>query len=222
MKRISKRKNRKTKQSSNNLYTHDDAYKTLEIINLWINNCDTKASIILSGMGVVATIIFSSDYTRVIKKILETAFLNFFSNEALCIFFIIALALVFIGLVFFVLTITPRIIINTEKSKCLIDLFQKWEKERNNKNLQKASDNAQQSIMFYGIIALKEYSNYVKEVETKADEFDETMKDLVFQIHSAATICNSKFKKFQKGMIFCTLGIALMAICLIFGYYKLY
>lgn len=50
------------------MFTRDDAYKTLETINMWINNCDTKTSVVLSGVGVVATIILSSDYARIIKK----------------------------------------------------------------------------------------------------------------------------------------------------------
>lgn len=148
--------------------------------------------------------------------------MNFCSHKVFCLFFILASVLVFVGLIFFIFTITPQIIINTEKCKCLNKWYQKRKKERKIKNLQKASDNAKESIMFYGIIALKEYSDYANEIASKSDSFDDLMKDLAFQIHSAATICNSKFKKFQKGMIFCALGIVLLAGCLMFGYYNLY
>lgn len=116
----------------------------------------------------------------------------------------------------------PKIIINTDKFKCL----KEWNHERiirqNNKKLKKASIDAPKSIMFYGIIALKEYSDYINEIESQTDDFDDIIKNLVFQICSAATICNSKFKKIQKGMLFCSLGVVLFVACLVGEYCKLY
>ena len=41
-------------------YTKEDAYKTLEIINSWICNIDTKVSFSLALIGVLITLIFNS------------------------------------------------------------------------------------------------------------------------------------------------------------------
>ena len=42
------------------IYDEDKAYKSLENINSWINNSDTKVSIILGLLGVIFTVIFSN------------------------------------------------------------------------------------------------------------------------------------------------------------------
>ena len=55
----------------------EDLYHILDTINMWINNCDTKASIILGIIGVVFSIVFSSDYIRIVKRILEKSLSSF-------------------------------------------------------------------------------------------------------------------------------------------------
>lgn len=52
----------------------DDAYKKLEMINQWINNSDSKSSIVLGLVGIIITIIFTNtsfvdDIIRIISRI---------------------------------------------------------------------------------------------------------------------------------------------------------
>ncbi|UVV57432.1 hypothetical protein NXW60_10775 [Bacteroides fragilis] len=39
----------------------EKSLKKLELVNLWISNCDTKASLILAFLGIIVTIIFTSN-----------------------------------------------------------------------------------------------------------------------------------------------------------------
>lgn len=207
------------------LYTKDDAYRTLDTINMWINNCDTKTSIVLGSIGVLSTIILSSDYAVVIKNIIENAFANFNGwNIVFVIIFIFSALSCVTGLYFFVSSITPRIILNVKRGCKNKKRKSKNQKRKSKNKCQTVNNNNKNqetysSIMFYGIIALKEYSVFKTEVKNKSETFDEIMEDLVFQIHSAARICNSKFKKFQKGMYFFGIGFFVAIILLIFGYY---
>lgn len=94
----------------NTNFTKDDAYKTLDTINMWINNCDTKASIVLGSIGVVATILLSSDFVHPIKNIIEKVFSNsIWPNSLYSIILIAGIVLCVIGVCFFVSCITPKI-----------------------------------------------------------------------------------------------------------------
>ena len=63
------------KIKNNNAYSIDDAYKSLDNINSWIINSDTKASIVLGLLGVLFTIIFSnSDFINILNKLINEIF----------------------------------------------------------------------------------------------------------------------------------------------------
>lgn len=42
-------------------YTKDDSYKTLQTINTWISNIDTKVSFTLAFIGVISTLILNQN-----------------------------------------------------------------------------------------------------------------------------------------------------------------
>lgn len=50
--------------SDNNNIDKEDMKFTLELVNSWINNCDQKASILLSVMGVAITLMLTSDFIK--------------------------------------------------------------------------------------------------------------------------------------------------------------
>lgn len=209
---------------ANKYLKKDDAFKTLDTINMWINNCDTKASVVLGCIGVVSSILLSSDIVRIIKQIIEKAFSNFndvgmfFYN----LFFIAGISFCILGVLFIVLCITPKIYLGTVKKmipKCLRKKLGKFIANKKKKKLANSSKAAQKSIMFYGSIALKSYKDYMDRIEECSLEYDDVMKDLVFQIHSAACICNAKFKRFKVGLIFFVLGIIICLTCILIGYY---
>lgn len=190
---------------SNKPFNRDDAYKTLETINMWINNCDTKASIVLSGVGVITTVFLSSDFAKIIKRTLENAISSESSWKILYIVcFTFAVGLSVAGLILFISCLTPKII----------------NKPINQSNARSQTANEIKSIMFYAKIAAKKYEEYEKEVKDMSANFDSVMKDLTWQIHSAAYRCNLKFNKFKKGIWCFTIGFAVCVFLLIVGYYS--
>ena len=49
-------------RNKNSVLSKDDANKALDNINMWINNCDTKTSIILGFYATIITICFTTDF----------------------------------------------------------------------------------------------------------------------------------------------------------------
>lgn len=93
--------------------TKFDKQKTLDTINEWTQNCDTKASIMLAGLGVFFSIIFSSEIGKIIFRLIK---INFESKTVcsviyLCIL-VIASILIFLGIYEFISVLIPRIVKN--------------------------------------------------------------------------------------------------------------
>jgi len=49
-------------QTSDKDYQKDDAYRTLDRVNFWLNSFDTKASYLLAVIGIMGTILFTTEY----------------------------------------------------------------------------------------------------------------------------------------------------------------
>lgn len=204
--------------TSSKNFGRDDAYKTLDTINMWIENCDNKASIILGSIGVIVSIILGSDFAKVIKNIVETAFTDIdFWKIVYTIIFSTAVIICLIGFGYFVSCITPKIILNKFMSEKIQKNIIKRNKDK--KNFRKAS-NTKESIMFYSIVAATKYDQYIEQVKSICQDFDNVMADLVFQIHSASVICDSKFKKLQKGIVLFSIGLVLFFVQIVVGYYS--
>lgn len=188
---------------ANKTFKCNDAYKTLDTINMWINNCDTKASIVLGIIGVALSVIFSSDNLRIVKNLIEKIFMsgNFFYIIGLIIIFVLC----FTSILFLFLTISPKII-----------------KDENTVKTSKKQIEQNLSIMFYGEIANYTYADYLELIKNKCDESDDVvMKDLIYQIHSASVICSKKFMRFKIGLWLFFCGSILTIIILLLSHYCL-
>ena len=96
---------------NNKKFNHDDAYKTLETINMWINNVDTKAATVLGIVGVAFSIVFSSDTARIVKHIVEKQFTTkTLISIILDILLVISIVVVALGIGCIFLTLSPQII----------------------------------------------------------------------------------------------------------------
>lgn len=213
-------------------FDREDAYKTLDTINMWIENCDNKVSIILGSIGVVASILLSSDFAKVIKKIIENAFVNIGIGKIVyVVIFTTGLVAIGVGLGYLISCITPKIVLSKKMSEKIQKSFLKRNTPITPTTQQitpttqqttpttQVTPNEQKSIMFYGIVATIPYEQYYQSVKSVCKDFDCVVEDLVFQIHSASVICNSKFKKLQKGLIFFLIGLIICLIQVVVGYY---
>lgn len=185
------------KQIDSMEFSKDDAYKTLDTVNMWINNCDTKVSIILGIYGVLISIFLSSDYVSKILELLHKAIDNpSFCDISYLVVLSFSVALFLIGLCNLIRVIVPRIILGTNK---------------------KTGNDKFDSIMFYGSIAqIESFDKYCEKVNTVDDS--KILKDLLFQIYSASDICNKKFRRQKSGVLFSLVGIAFFAGMIVIGY----
>lgn len=78
----------------------DDAYKKLEMINQWINNSDSKSSIVLGLVGIIFTIVFTNtNFINNIERIIsEISKHIIFSDVLYIIFFIISIVCCLYGI----------------------------------------------------------------------------------------------------------------------------
>ena len=184
------------------LFSREDAFKTLDTINFWINSCDTKASILLSGTGVIFALLFTSDILNkvfdVTKKVIED-----FSGVGVWIGVggILSILGCIVGTGFIVSVIVPR------------QIFEPKESDIKNKDVI--------SLMFYGSIAKMSFSTYCERLNPLCDPDDTIIKDLIFQIHSSAKICARKTKNLKIGSIVFFVSLFVFVLCFSLGYFFL-
>lgn len=158
----------------------DDAYKKLEMINQWINNSDSKSSIVLGLVGIIFTIVFTNtNFINNIERIIsEISKHIIFSDVLYIIFFIISIVCCLYGIWSLIKVLVPTIKSKNVKIK---------------------------SYLFFGSIA--QYSNYkeYKEEFLKAND-DDIIDELLNQIYQNSIICNKKYINFTNGLKYFLLG----------------
>lgn len=175
-----------------NKYTKEDAYTNLENINNWINNSDTKASIILALIGVILSILLTNDmllnkYVDLFKVVIKD--INF-SDFLYIIFVLISLILLFLGLYRLI-----KVLIPTLKAKI---------------------DSNKPSHTYFGSISNFSSSIEFKESLKKTTE-EELMDDILNQVYINSVICNNKFNNFKNGLKYSFVGLVSVIILFIIG-----
>ena len=175
-------------QQENRAFKKEDAYETLNIINTWIGNMDTKVSFALALVGVLIGVIFEKGMPGAFDRISQVSKLAELSGGEI-IAAILVLLLYLSGLtsiLCFMLSIIARI-----------------------KNLNNAP-----SIFFFGSISnmtLENYKNSVKNMEEK-----DIIDDIEEQIHTNSRICSLKAKWYNRGIKFLLITVILWFVCMVF------
>ena len=158
----------------------DQMENNLERINLWIGNCDQKASFLLAFLGVAATILMTSDVVIKVKDVLVTPFLEYWTKgigdfsifkTLLALFFFIGIICVFSSLVHLLWSLKAK----TDYSKF------------------KQPGMEEKSLLFYGHISQMTYSEFST---TENDRYN----DLRSQTYTNASICTDKFKHYRNAL----------------------
>ena len=177
-----------------NNYT-EDLPSILDRIIVWTDNCDSKTSIILGGLGVIAGIFMASDYVTKIIEIVRfmTSHVNFWTVIYLIVFFG-SIAVLLAGCLFLI-----RVLISVTDTKSYKDRGVKEE-----------------SLAFFSSIAKNKTLSVYKEKVQKANnlQFDE---DITSQIYVCSIICDSKFKNYKTGLLLSLIGFGLFLITAIVG-----
>lgn len=164
-------------------------------INGWIENCDSKVSTILSGMGVFAGILLATDYVSKFIDIFR--FMCEQSNVWTVIYLVIclfSLCLLILGAFLLVGVLFARV--NTT--------------EFESRGVKK------ESLVFFSSIAknktLSKYRGRIKKCTS-----EQMSDDLISQIYVCSLICDKKFMLYKRGLICSLAGFSIFVIMAIIG-----
>jgi len=171
-----------------NAYNKDDAYRTLELVNTWISNMDTKVSFALALIGVLVGIIFSAGLPNAFSRVKEVSQVSDINGgDIIAVIMVCTLYIIsFISILYFMLAIKARV-----------------------KNLNNAP-----SIFFFDSIGKMEVQDYMDKVKSMSEE--DIIKDLEEQIHTNSRICSKKADYYNKGVRFLVATIILWFVCMTF------
>ncbi len=175
-------------QQVNQIYTKEDAYQSLEMINTWISNIDTKVSFALALVGVIIGFVMEMGMPASIQKVCELSDdTKLTCIDIISVIIVLLLYMVsFLSIICFLLAIIARV-----------------------KNL-----NHTKSIFFFGSIGKMSFPNYKDRVKQLTEQ--EIIEDLEEQIHTNSQICIQKVKWYGIGINFLVATIVIWFICMLF------
>lgn len=181
-------------------FNEQDLKENLDRVNMWISNCDQKASFVLAMLGVGMTILFTSDFVKYVRNSIVVPFKTYLCESIGYIDWfrvMIALSLIYvcIGIV-----ITFYQLVNSLRAKTDIKRF--------------AQQGIESKSMFhYVTVASKTYNEFcTSEVHI--------INDLRSQVYINSIICTAKFKHYKKAIttLFYTVpGIILLVFLILFN-----
>lgn len=188
----------KTMQKDDIKQYADDIY---EQVSSWINNCDSKASILLALVGAILSIAFTSDtmlngivsLTKNVVSLLKGT-----GDSCACASFFI---LVVLGLAigFFIDSIRNLLLV----------LYARLDDSRGQEN---------PSISFYRSIGAKPYDEYKSLVENIPD--DDFVEDKLRQVYDCSKICTNKFNFYNEGIKSMKIGLVFFAVYIFLFIFK--
>lgn len=166
----------------NEIDKREEAYRTLDRINFWISNCDSKASFILAFLGIFFPLVLTNQVTiDSVKSAVHTV-----NNLTISSGIVLLLSTVLLILMIYLLCEGLFYIINSLKASINTDTFS------HNKGLSKVS------IYFFGSIASRGFMEFVERIDKVSEE--EVLNDLHSQVYINSCICNKKFIYYNKAV----------------------
>lgn len=164
----------------------EDLNQVLDRTFSWIENCDSKSSIILGAVGVMLTILLSTEIGDLYKK---TSVCMSFIDWVFLILVALAFITCIVGIVFLLKALTAKIDI---------------------KEFSKGGVFTDSRLFFSAIARNASFTDYNK----KLNETDENifLEDLKSQIYICAAICDTKFRNYNRGMFFSMSGLSALMI----------
>ena len=188
-----------TEKNSNNTkpnidYQIEITTQTLERNLGFISNCDNKASIILTAVGVLLTIILTSEGLASIKDILKKSLSQItFLNFIYMFVFFSSVIILLSGILFLISVLIARSGISETKG-------------------------SKNSLIFFGgINSFNKITNYEKAIK-KMDKKD-LLDDLISQIYINSKIATKKYRRYNLGLKFTVIGFFLFIGVILLGHY---
>lgn len=168
---------------------------TLDTVNSWVNNCDQKAGILLTVVGVAITVIMASDFVKYLRRYIFAPFVDYCQGNELLSFscgrFLVFVLLVVVGVM---LTITFYYLLKAISAN--IDYKKMYD---DNPGLEKTS------YIFYGTISSMKYDEFRK----RGIKFEDDLKS---QIYVNSRIATAKFLNYNEGMFWFKLMLLVAAM----------
>ena len=171
-----------------------DLKENLDRVNMWIGNCDQKASIVLALIGVAMTVLCTSDFAYYVRHTLIIPIKKGWPN--ICAAWDgwqLAMAILLISVIVLSICSLYQLLFSL-RAKTDYDKF-------------KQDGMTQNSMYHYECVAKRKYSEFCKEDV-------EIMNDLRSQVYINSCICTSKFEHYKKGIKLLEYAIP---ICLMLG-----
>lgn len=191
-----KKQNKEEEPSKTGVKRKEDLQFTLESVNSWLNNCDQKAGILLTVVGVAITVIMTSDFMKYLRSYIFAPFMEFCSGNS-------DLAFSWSRFTVFVLLVIAMVILII----CCIYLFRAISANIDYKKMFNENPGlVKKSYIFFGTISQMNYDDFKK----GGGEFEEDLKS---QIYVNSKIASAKFKNYNEGLFWFKL-LLLVAVLL--------
>ena len=169
----------------------NEAKATLDRNIVFVSNCDSKTSIVLSATGVLLTIILTNNGIETIFNIIKSCISQKnFCNIMFLFFFAISIVLLVIGFYNLCMVLIAR----TKNASAF-----------------------KSQIFFSGIANFKDKNTFLQKFASMTPE--EYLDELVTEIYANAKIAVIKYKKYNTGFKFTIIGFTLFAVILLMGIY---
>jgi len=161
----------------------------------WIENCDSKSSIILGCIGVIAGILMASDYISKFVTIFKSFTTKITFGSVIYLFLTgVSLCAVAVGCLFLLWVLVAKI---------------------NPKEFEGKGVRTDSLLFFTSIANNKTIHDYKMKLKSMKD--DALEDDLISQIYICSIICSKKFKRYKIGLLLSALGSISFAIMIIIG-----
>jgi hypothetical protein len=167
--------------------------QNLDRVNMWIGNCDQKASFLLTMLGVVITVICTSDFACMIKDVLVSPFVAYWRDDIggfnlfrsfIALFMIAGLGFLLASIMLSLLSLIAKTDYEKEKQECMAD----------------------KSRIHFGGIAKMTYADFV---QSEGYDYD---NDLNSQVYVNSKICDDKFRKYKSALKLTFVAVPLLVI----------
>lgn len=182
--------------NSNELNT-DDVLKTLERVNFWINNGDTKISFALAFAGVLLAGFFASSIiTGSLSNLIAKAFTSDMTAKLWEVRILDASILVLIAYTICLVTAVTYLFLALKGS---IDA-----------SVYKEHGLSTDSVVYFGTIANQTFLSFKNKAMT--NDTNQVHNDLLSQVYINSKICDRKFRLYNNGVNFLIASISLFVL----------
>lgn len=210
---VRRNKNYKSTDKILEKYSKDDAYKTLDMVNMWIGNADSKISYSLTFIGVLLGFFLTTSKPINISEVVNKTLIKIqeIFNQG------IQLTLQSIELkdsISVIILVLICVFIFTSVIACIY--LYKGIKGRIDPEIYKQNGLVTKSNIFWNSISNQKYVDFYKNIR----DLDESnlMKDISSQIFINSKICTEKFENYNKGVKYIIISVIIFFVYTIIGF----